>query len=136
MGGDRRKILVADNEAHLLRALKLVLEEAGYAVITATDGEEAFHKTKEEKPDLLLLDSDMPRMNGDEVYRKLQADPLQRRIPVIMFTASNHADQDLKRPRAYPFESITKPFSLYSIVDKVEEVLRSVSNIGSCSGQP
>jgi two-component system OmpR family response regulator/two-component system alkaline phosphatase synthesis response regulator PhoP len=66
-GMKRKKILVADDEPHILRSLKLVLEEAGYSVVTATDGAEAFQKTREEKPDLLILDIKMHKMDGYEV---------------------------------------------------------------------
>ena len=120
----RKKILVADDEPHILRSLKLVLEEAGYSVVTATDGEEAFHKTREEKPDLLILDIKMHTMNGYEVYHRLQTDPLQRDIPVMILTALGQADRKSEKVGAHIFDVITKPFSPYSIVDKVKEILR------------
>lgn len=120
----RKKILVADDEPHILRSLKLVLEEAGYSVVTATDGEEAFHKTREEKPDLLILDIKMHTMNGYEVYHRLQTDPLQRDIPVMILTALGQGGRKSEKVGAHIFDVITKPFSPYSIVDKVKEILR------------
>ncbi len=119
-----KKILVAENEVHILRSLKLVLEEAGYSVVTATDGEEALHKTKKEKPDLLILDIKMHKMNGYEVYDKLRTDPLQRNLPVMILSALGQADRKSEKVGAHIFDVITKPFSPYSIVDKVKEILR------------
>ncbi len=119
-----KKILVADNQPHILRSLKLVLEEAGYSVVTATDGEEAFHKTREEKPDLLILDSKMYTMDGYEVYNRLQTDRLQEDIPVMILTALGQADQKSEKAGTHIFDIITKPFSPYSIVDKVKKILR------------
>lgn len=121
----RKKILVADDEPHILRSLKLVLEEAGYSVLTATDGEDAFHKTKKENPDLLVLDIKMHKMDGFEVYTKLQTDPLQRDIPVLILTALGQADQKREGLSEHTFDIITKPFSPYSLVDKVNEILKN-----------
>lgn len=120
-----KKILVADNEPHILRSLKLVLEEAGYSVVTAADGEEAFHKTKREKPDLVILDVTMPKMNGYEIYDKLRSDPLQRDVPVMMLTALGQADETPDGLGEHPFDIIPKPFNPYSVVDKVKEILKN-----------
>ena len=122
-----KKILVADNEPHILMSLKLVLEEAGYSVITATDGEEAFHKTKEEKPDLLILDIKMHKMSDYAIYNKLRDDPSQRDMPVMILTALGQGDQKTEESGVHAFDIITKPFSPYSIVDKVNEFLRDTS---------
>lgn len=120
----RKKILVADDEPHILRSLKLVLEEAGYSVLTATDGEEAFHKTKKEKPDLLILDVKMQKMNGYEVYDKLRTDPLQRDMPVMILSALGQIDQKREGSGNHAPALIAKPFSPYSVLDKVKEILK------------
>jgi CheY-like chemotaxis protein len=119
-----KKILVAEHEVHILRSLKLVLEEAGYSVVTATDGEEALHKTKKEKPDLLILDSKMHTMNGYEVYSRLQTDPLHGDIPAMILTAGQ-ADRKPEKLEAHIVDVITKPFSPYSILDRVKEILKN-----------
>ncbi len=120
-----KKILVADNQPHILRSLKLVLEEAGYSVVTATDGEEAFNKTKKEKPDLLILDITMHKMNGYEVYDKLRSDPLQGNIPVMMLSTLGQTGQETGRSGNDAFNIIAKPFSPYSIVDIVNGILKN-----------
>lgn len=119
-----KKILVADDEPHILRSLKLVLEEAGYSVLTATDGEEAFHKTKKEKPDLLILDVKMQKMNGYEVYDKLRTDPLQRDMPVMILSALGQTGQKREGSGNHSLALIAKPFSPYSVLDKVKEILK------------
>jgi CheY-like chemotaxis protein len=125
MGMKGRKILVAEDEPHILKSLKLVLEEAGFSVVTAIDGEDALHKTREEKPDLLILDMTMPKMNGYEIYDKLRSDPLQRDIPVMMLTALGQVDKTPDGLGEHPFDIIPKPFNPYSVVDKVKEILKN-----------
>ena len=112
-GMNGKKILVADDEPHILRSLKLVLEEAGYSVLTATDGEEAFHKTKKEKPDLLILDI------------KIRNDPLQRDIPVMILSALGQTDQNREGSEDHAFAIIAKPFSPYSLLDQVRKILKN-----------
>lgn len=118
-----KKILVAENEPHILRSLKLVLEEAGYSVVTATDGEEAFHKTREENPDLLILDITMHKMDGYEVYDKLKREPLQRDMPVMILTALGQTGQKPNESGEHPVDVVTKPFSPYYLVEKVKKIL-------------
>jgi DNA-binding response OmpR family regulator len=126
-GMKRKKILIADDEPNILRSLRLVLEEAGYLVLSAIDGEEALHKTRKEKPDLLILDIRMPKMNGYEVYKKLQTDPLQRDVPVMIFTALGEEEQKREGSGTHTFDTITKPFSPYSILERVNKVLGNTS---------
>lgn len=70
-----RKILVVDDERHIVRLIEINLERAGYHVITAYDGVEALKKVASEKPHMVILDIMMPRMDGWEVLAKLRADP-------------------------------------------------------------
>jgi DNA-binding response OmpR family regulator len=82
-----RKILAVDDEANVVRLLRIRLGALGYEVVTAPDGEAALRRIAEEKPDLVLLDVMMPKMDGFEVLRRLKADPETEKIPVIMLTA-------------------------------------------------
>ncbi len=122
---NEKKILVADDEPNILRSLKLVLEEEGFSVLTATSGEEVLNKTKDERPDLLILDMNMEKMNGGEVHSMLLSDTLAENVPVIVLTAVNHGEQKLEVLEPPIFTVITKPFSPYSVVDKVIEILRA-----------
>ncbi|NIO04685.1 MAG: response regulator [Proteobacteria bacterium] len=121
-----KKILVAEDEPNILRSLRLVLEEAGYHVLTAKDGEEAFSKTRDEKPDLLILDIKMNKMNGYEVYERLQSDVFPRGMPIVVVTSLGDEDEKLEALKSRIATVITKPFSPYSVVDKVTELLRTI----------
>ena len=84
------KILIVDDEPDILQIAKLILEEAKYQVIIASDGKEAIRKAEVETPDLMLLDIRMPEMNGFEVCNRLKALPKTKNIPIIMFTILVH----------------------------------------------
>jgi len=81
------KVLVADDDAVYRSWLILHLEQAGYAVISAADGVEALSQVQVERPDLILLDAMMPRMDGFEVLKRLKAEPATAGIPVVMLMA-------------------------------------------------
>ena len=83
----KRRILAVDDERHIVRLIQVNLERAGYEVATAFDGPEALKSVEAEKPDLCVLDVMMPKMDGFEVLKRLQANPETRDIPVIMLTA-------------------------------------------------
>ena len=82
-----KKILLVDDEKHIVRLVQVNLERMGHTVITAYDGPEALEKVKTDKPDLIVLDVMMPQMDGFEVLKRLKSDPTTRDIPVIMLTA-------------------------------------------------
>ena len=90
-----KKILVADDEPFVLRSIEYTLARAGYNVVTATDGEEAFHKVLAEAPDLVFLDIQMPRMDGNEVCKKLRQDPSRKSLPIIVITAKGQESERL-----------------------------------------
>ena len=81
------KILVCDDERHIVRLIQVNLERQGWNVVTAYDGKEGLEKVKAEKPDLLVLDVMMPYMDGFEVLKTIRKDPATVKLPVIMLTA-------------------------------------------------
>src|SRR3954451_8314052 len=81
------KVLVADDEPHLLRLVKFRLEREGYEVLTATDGDEALRVARADLPDLCILDVMMPNRNGFEVLREIRADDRCAGMKVLMLTA-------------------------------------------------
>src|SRR5438874_7860892 len=85
-----KTILVADDETHILHVVSLKLRNAGYRVLTARDGQEAFEIASAEKPDLLITDYHMPQLSGLELCQKLKQDPATRLIPAIMLTARGY----------------------------------------------
>lgn len=80
------KLLIADDDADYRARLRHHLEPAGYEVMTAADGLEALSQVQAERPDLVLLDALMPRMDGFDVLARLKSDPATAAIPVVMFT--------------------------------------------------
>jgi two-component system alkaline phosphatase synthesis response regulator PhoP/two-component system response regulator VicR len=121
-----RKILVVDDERHIVRLVQVNLEKAGYTVLTAYDGVEALEQVTKEKPDMIVLDVMMPRLDGFEVLKKLQADAATRDIPVIMLTAKAQ-DADIFRGWSSGVSSyLTKPFNPRELLTFVERIFQSL----------
>ncbi len=119
-----RKILVVDDEYHITRCLTHLLRQAGYDCLWANDGQEALRQLRSEHPAVVLLDLDLPRMNGLEVLRALRADPSLDDVCVFLITAlspkSSSAQDALSRVR----EVLLKPYDPKEIVVKVAEVFQ------------
>jgi two-component system alkaline phosphatase synthesis response regulator PhoP/two-component system response regulator VicR len=121
-----RKILVVDDERHIVRLVQVNLEKVGYQVLTAYDGVEALEQVAKENPDMIILDVMMPRMDGFEVLKKLQADPKTRDIPVIMLTAKAQ-DADIFRGWSSGVSSyLTKPFNPRELLTFVQRIFQSL----------
>jgi DNA-binding response OmpR family regulator len=88
----KTKILLVDDEPDVLEILSKKLQAAGFLTVTAADGNQGLKKTREEKPDLVLLDIMMPNKDGFTMLRDLQSETDLRRIPVIMVSAKSEAD--------------------------------------------
>lgn len=118
-----KKILVIDDEPHILLMVENRLTANRYEVITASSGEEGLKRSKAEKPGLILLDFVMPGMTGDEVLKRLKEDPETKDIPVLMFTA----DVKKVKAQAYQFRGaagcLYKPFTPEGLLEKVRSVL-------------
>ncbi len=121
-----KRILVVDDEPHIVRLVQVNLEREGYEVLTAYDGVEALEKVAAEKPDMVVLDVMMPRMNGFEVLKKLKADESTRDIPVIMLTAKAQ-DADVFRGWQSGVDSyLTKPFNPMELLTFVRRIFQSL----------
>jgi two-component system alkaline phosphatase synthesis response regulator PhoP/two-component system response regulator VicR len=118
-------VLVVDDERHIVRLVQVNLERQGYEVLTAYDGVECLEKTKAEKPDLIILDVMMPRMDGFEALQRLKSDPETNHIPVIMLTARAQ-DRDVLQGYQYGADLyLTKPFSPLELISLVKRVFES-----------
>lgn len=84
---EKKKILLIDDDPDFVEAVKVIVENGGYDVKVAYDGEEGLEAVAAEKPDLIVLDVMMPVMNGHEACAKLKADPKTAKIPIILLTA-------------------------------------------------
>jgi two-component system, OmpR family, alkaline phosphatase synthesis response regulator PhoP len=116
-------ILVADDESSIVLSLQFLLRKAGYEVRVAHDGEEALAAVREAVPDLVLLDTMMPKRDGFDVCQSLRADPALQGLPIIMLTARSR-DVDRQKGMALgATDYISKPFSTRDLVETVRRYL-------------
>ena len=125
MKGD--SILVVDDEADTVELARMVLEYEGYRVFSASTGEEAieFLDTNPEKPDLVLLDVLMPKINGLEVCRWIKKQPKLKNIPVLLFTAKVGKKDRIAGEEAGADAYINKPFSADDLLNLIKEHLEN-----------
>jgi len=114
-------ILVVDDEPEIVRLVRAYLEEAGFRVVIASDGEEAFYVARHEKPALVVLDVLMPRMDGLEFTRRIRR---ERDVPIIMLTARAEETDRIVGLELGADDYVTKPFSPREVVARVRAVLR------------
>ncbi|MGD0265625.1 MAG: response regulator [Candidatus Methylomirabilota bacterium] len=107
-GGAMPRVLVVDDEPDAVYLLQEFLVAKGYEVLTASDGEEALRKVKEERPHVMLLDVRMPGMNGLEVLKRVRE--MDHEVGVIMVTAVNEEETGHQALQLGAFDYITKPF--------------------------
>ena len=119
------KILVVDDNRENIMLVRDVLEVADYDVIEALSGQKAIEIVPLEQPDLILLDVNMPGMDGFEVCRALKTDEATRTIPVIMLTAQADVDSRVYGIEAGADDYMTKPYSPRELLARVERSLRS-----------
>jgi len=118
-----KKILITEDSPTVLEILKSVLAEEGYEVIAASDGQQALNLAKTEKPDLMVLDLMLPKIDGYKVCRMLKFDEKYKDIPIIMLTArTNETDEKLgKEVGADAY--IRKPFQPEVVIDEIKKLL-------------
>lgn len=118
------RVLVVDDEIHIVKIIAYKLRGAGLEVISAGDGLEALEKVRTERPDLVLLDIMMPRMDGYQTLEALKGDPATRDIPVFLLTVKS---READRQRGWQLgadEYITKPFSPHKLLERIEQALK------------
>jgi two-component system alkaline phosphatase synthesis response regulator PhoP len=119
-----RRILLCDDELHILKAAEFKFKRAGYEVISAGDGEEAWELIRQQTPDLLITDCQMPRMNGLQLAERLKTELATYRLPVIMLSAKGfELSTDELRERFGILALISKPFSPRELFERVETIL-------------
>ena len=111
-----KRILIVNDERHLVLLMERYLRRAGYEVTTANNGVEALKKVKSEEPDMIILDDFMPRMSGHEVLEELRADPKTAEIPVII---PNYTLAERYRRLA----GLPRPFNPKELLDFVKDLL-------------
>ena len=122
---DRAKILLVDDEPDLVDSIQCRLEANSFDVITASDGREGLEKAANEKPDLILLDTNMPVMNGHEMLEHLRRHPDLKDLPVIMCTALCEP-RDITRASSHGIaDYVTKPFDCTELIEKISNALEN-----------
>ena len=118
-----KKILVADDETHILHVVSLKLKNAGYTVLTARDGQEALELAQQERPDLIITDYHMPQLSGLELCQRLKQDPKTSHIPAIMLTARGYHLEPRDTQQSGILRMLSKPFSPRQLLSAVTEIL-------------
>ena len=127
------KVLVCDDERHIVRLIQVNLERQGYTVVTAFDGKEGLEKIRSEKPNLVVLDVMMPYMDGFEVLKTIRREPETENLPVIMLTAKAQ-DKDVFEGYHYGADMyLTKPFNPMELVTFVKRIAQGTDDPGSGS---
>ena len=118
-----KTIVIADDEPHVLRSLEFILKKQGYSVVTAVNGEEALERVKETNPDLVFLDIQMPKMDGNSVLRHIRDDPNYQDLYIVMITAKGQEADRLNSLESGANEYVTKPYSPRNLIGRVKEIL-------------
>jgi len=118
-----KKILIADDRCEVVELVKVALEGENYQILSSSDGREALEKIRKMKPDLILLDIIMPKMDGFEVLENLKNDSKTKDIPIIMLTAKGQKVDKQKGKDLGALDYIIKPFSPSHLLNKIEEIL-------------
>jgi len=120
---EKKKILLVDDEAFIIKSLQFVLKKTGHDVITASNGEEGLAKARAEKPDLMFLDIMMPKKDGFETCKEIKAGEDTKNIYVIMLTAKGRDQDRQKGLELGANEFLTKPFVPNQVLTIVKNVL-------------
>ena len=128
----RKKILVVDDEPDVLEFLERVLERRGYRVVTAANGTEGLIRAQVERPDLILLDILMEKMDGWETLRLLKLDDESRDVPVVIVSALTEPKDKIRALQEGAVDYITKPFEVEESLAKIAAILEE--RVGEASG--
>jgi CheY-like chemotaxis protein len=119
----KAKILIVDDEPDFVSTIQHHLEWANYQTVVATNGQEGLEKAASETPDLILLDTNMPVMNGHETLERLNKEPQLKGIPVIMVTAACEVDDIATASSFGVVDYIAKPFDFTELKEKIANAL-------------
>ncbi len=119
----KKRVLLADDDAALRRLIRATFSDADFVLLQAADGSEALSLAQEQHPSVVLLDVNMPGLDGFEVCRRLKSDPSTADIKVVMLTARSADVDRLAARNAGADEYFVKPFSPIQLLDKVYALL-------------
>jgi two-component system alkaline phosphatase synthesis response regulator PhoP len=131
--GTTQRVLVVDDDREIVRLVRAYLEQAGFQVLAAYDGETALHAIRRERPDLVVLDLMLPDRDGWDVTRVVRADPSLAGIPILMLTARVDDTDKIIGLELGADDYVTKPFNPREVVARVRSVLRRSQSGGALS---
>ncbi len=118
------RIVVADDESHITRAINMKLSKAGFDIETASDGQVAWEAIEREIPAMLITDYQMPRLDGLELCRRVRADEATKDLPILLLTAKGfELDEEQMRAEYGISKIVVKPFSPRELLKIVHETL-------------
>ena len=126
----KQRILVVDDDKDIVRLMRAYLEQAGYEVLAAYNGETALFTIRHERPDLVLLDLMLPERDGLEIIRLLRSDPFLAQTPVIMVTARVSDTDKIVGLEMGADDYITKPYNPREVLARVRACLRVRTSLG------
>ena len=118
-----KRILVVEDQPDNLQILRDLLTSEGYQIIEAQDGEEGIRAAAAERPDLILMDIQLPRLDGYEATRRIKADPALRAIPIIVVTSYSLSGDEAKARAAGCDDFVPKPYSRRHLMAKIKAYL-------------
>jgi two-component system alkaline phosphatase synthesis response regulator PhoP len=118
-----KKVLIVDDEIHIVHVVAIKLRNNGYEVISADNGAEAYDLALKEKPDIIVTDFQMPKMTGMELVEKLRQHAETKDIPVIVLTARSFAIPQEQQKKLQISGCLSKPFSPKELLGNIEDVL-------------
>lgn len=120
---DKKRILIVDDEVDLVETVKFRLEANNFEVMGAYDGQEGLDKARKEKPDLIILDLMLPKLDGYKVCRMLKFDEKYKNIPIILFTARAQESDQKMGMEVGADAYITKPFEPQTLIDTINKLI-------------
>ncbi len=127
------KVLIVDDTPSSLTLLGDLLTLKGYSVLTAASGPEALKILESERPDLILMDVLMPRMNGYQVCRRIRENPAMQTLPIIMMTGLDPSEETFKGREAGATDIIVKPIHLAGLLERLQSLETNIRDTRSSS---
>jgi CheY-like chemotaxis protein len=130
---EKKRVLIVEDNPDWLQMMTMVVQRAGYDLITAKTGIEAVEKASTAKPDLILMDIGLPFMNGSEATKIIKANPATKDIPIVIQTAYGRSPLTESAVKAGALEVLEKPFHVGEILRVLSEYLSTEARANHCS---